>query len=353
MEGGARVLLRRARGRGLARSCGTRCFPSLSLLLLLLVHFQTSLPIRYIYPARYLRQILEDEDTVKLVGSTNIPVKIYVMLHQNSPHIPCITKKLRDVELVDPVFLWHTPIGSAIPENSVKVTTTGSLILYNFSEEMSGVYTCSLSYKHTAEEAQKIIQVKYVVYAFINPHFYYQFSARYHFVSCNSTYNISFEKKLLHILRTLLADLSCDVSSVKTECHLIKMQESGLQNELFFTFSVVPIENVTTRPDACTSSSCNPVERLDKAKDLIEKFFVQQARVLRKHFQILPEIYYIEGTLQTVWIRHCSPGYGMNALLHPNCPECCVICKPGTYNPHNGTQCLQCNSSMVYGAKKC
>ncbi|XP_020836992.1 zona pellucida-binding protein 1 isoform X4 [Phascolarctos cinereus] len=304
MEGGARVLLRRARGRGLARSCGTRCFPSLSLLLLLLVHFQTSLPIRYIYPARYLRQILEDEDTVKLVGSTNIPVKIYVMLHQNSPHIPCITKKLRDVELVDPVFLWHTPIGSAIP-------------------------------------------------AFINPHFYYQFSARYHFVSCNSTYNISFEKKLLHILRTLLADLSCDVSSVKTECHLIKMQESGLQNELFFTFSVVPIENVTTRPDACTSSSCNPVERLDKAKDLIEKFFVQQARVLRKHFQILPEIYYIEGTLQTVWIRHCSPGYGMNALLHPNCPECCVICKPGTYNPHNGTQCLQCNSSMVYGAKKC
>nr|XP_020836991.1 zona pellucida-binding protein 1 isoform X2 [Phascolarctos cinereus] len=238
-------------------------------------------------------------------------------------------------------------------ENSVKVTTTGSLILYNFSEEMSGVYTCSLSYKHTAEEAQKIIQVKYVVYAFINPHFYYQFSARYHFVSCNSTYNISFEKKLLHILRTLLADLSCDVSSVKTECHLIKMQESGLQNELFFTFSVVPIENVTTRPDACTSSSCNPVERLDKAKDLIEKFFVQQARVLRKHFQILPEIYYIEGTLQTVWIRHCSPGYGMNALLHPNCPECCVICKPGTYNPHNGTQCLQCNSSMVYGAKKC
>uniref|UniRef100_A0A4X2L952 Zona pellucida binding protein n=1 Tax=Vombatus ursinus TaxID=29139 RepID=A0A4X2L952_VOMUR len=225
MEGAARVLLRRARERRHGRSCRTQCFPSLSLLLLLFVHFQTSLSIRYIYPARYLRQILEDEDTVKLVGSTNIP------------------------------------------ENSVKVTTTGSLIFYNFSEEMSGVYTCSLSYKHTAEDAQKIIQVKYVVYAFINPDFYYQFTARYHSAPCNSIYNVSFEKKLLHILRTLLADLSCDISSVKTECHRIKMQKSGLQNELFFTFS--------------------------------------------------------------------------------------VICKPGTYNPHNGTQCLRCNSSMVYGAKKC
>ncbi|XP_027692898.1 zona pellucida-binding protein 1 isoform X3 [Vombatus ursinus] len=304
MEGAARVLLRRARERRHGRSCRTQCFPSLSLLLLLFVHFQTSLSIRYIYPARYLRQILEDEDTVKLVGSTNIPVKIYVMLHQNSPHILCVTKKLHDVELVDPVFRWHTPIGNAIP-------------------------------------------------AFINPDFYYQFTARYHSAPCNSIYNVSFEKKLLHILRTLLADLSCDISSVKTECHRIKMQKSGLQNELFFTFSVIPIENVTTRPDACTSSSCDPVERLDKAKELIEKFFAQQVVVLGKHFQILPEIYYIEGTLQTVWINHCSPGYGMNALLHPNCPECCVICKPGTYNPHNGTQCLRCNSSMVYGAKKC
>lgn len=45
--------------------------------------------------------------------------------------------------------------------------------------------------------------------------------------------------------------------------------------------------------------------------------------VLGKHAEPLPEIYYIEGTLQMVWINRCFPGYGMNLLKHPRCPECC------------------------------
>lgn len=45
--------------------------------------------------------------------------------------------------------------------------------------------------------------------------------------------------------------------------------------------------------------------------------------VSRRSSEPLPEIYYIEGTLQMVWVDRCSPGYGMNALIHPDCPECC------------------------------
>lgn len=45
--------------------------------------------------------------------------------------------------------------------------------------------------------------------------------------------------------------------------------------------------------------------------------------VSRKSSEPLPEIYYIEGTLQMVWVDRCYPGYGMNALIHPDCPECC------------------------------
>ncbi|XP_072454236.1 zona pellucida-binding protein 1 isoform X4 [Notamacropus eugenii] len=306
MEGASWVLVRRARESRLlrCRRRSSKYLPPFPLLLLLFLHLQASPSIGNFYPERYLRQVIEDPEVVKLVGSTNIPVKIYVMLHHKSPHILCVTKRLRNVELIDPTFRWHAPIGNAAP-------------------------------------------------AYSNPSFSYQFSVRYHSAPCGSIYNVSFEKKMLQILRKLVDDLSCEMKLLKSECHHVKMQRAGLQNELFFTFSVIPIENGTEEVDECTDSSCDPVERLDKAKSLIERFFIQQVEVLEERLEPLPEIYYIEGTLKTVWITHCNPGYGMNALVHPKCPDCCVICSPGSFNPRSGTHCLQCNISMVYGARKC
>ncbi|XP_059131428.1 zona pellucida-binding protein 1 isoform X3 [Peromyscus eremicus] len=318
------------------------------------------------YLARLPRSFRLIQDSLKIVGSSHFPalnliiswrlfllVSVYVMLHQKSPHVLCVTQQLRNTELVDPSFQWHGPKGKIVSENSTaQVTSTGSLIFQNFEETMSGVYTCFLEYKPTVEEVVKNLQLKYVIYAYREPHFYYQFTARYHAAPCNSIYNISFEKKLLQILSKLVLDLSCEVSLLKSECHRIKMQRAGLQNELFFTFSVSSIDtDKGTKP--CTEPNCDTSKRLSKAKNLIERFFNQQVEVLGKRVEPLPEIYYIEGTLQMVWINRCYPGYGINDLKHPRCPECCVICSPGSYNPRDGTHCLQCNSSMVYGAKAC
>ncbi|XP_051840321.1 zona pellucida-binding protein 1 isoform X2 [Antechinus flavipes] len=299
MEGASRVLLRRARESRRPRLCSRSQY-----FLLLFLHLLASPSIGYFYSEGYLRKIIEEAKVVKFVGSFTFPVKIYVMLHQKSPHILCITENLRDVELIDPSFHWHTPIDTTVP-------------------------------------------------AYVNPDFYYQFTARYHSAPCNSIYNVSFEKKLLQILSKLVVGLSCKITLSKSECHHVKMQRAGLQNELFFTFSVIPMENGTKGPDACTNSPCDPVARLNKAKNLIERFFTQQVDILEKRSEPLPEIYYIQGTLKVVWINLCRPGYGMNALIHPNCPDCCVICNPGTYNPHSGIHCLQCNSSMAYGSTKC
>ncbi|XP_035957702.1 zona pellucida-binding protein 1 isoform X2 [Halichoerus grypus] len=245
-------------------------------------------------------------------------------------------------------------VGSSnFPENSTaQVTSTGSLIFQNFEEGMSGVYTCFLEYKPTVEEIVKNLQLKYVIYAYREPHYYYQFTARYHAAPCNSIYNISFEKKLLQILSKLVLDLSCEVSLLKSECHRVKMQRAGLQNELFFTFSVSSLDT-EKGPKPCVDHSCESSKRLSKAKNLIERFFNQQVEVLGRRAEPLPEIYYIEGTLQMVWINRCFPGYGMNILKHPKCPECCVVCSPGSYNPRDGNHCLQCNSSLAFGAKAC
>ncbi|XP_040602599.1 zona pellucida-binding protein 1 isoform X5 [Mesocricetus auratus] len=202
------------------------------------------------YLARLPRSFRLTQDSLKIVGSSHFPVSVYVMLHQKSPHVLCVTQRLRNTELVDPSFQWHGPKGKIVSENTTaQVTSTGSLVFQNFEETMSGVYTCFLEYKPTVEETVKNLQLKYVIY----------------------------------------------VSSIDTE--------KG------------------SKP--CTDHNCETSKRLSKAKNLIERFFNQQVEVLGKRVEPLPEIYYIEGTLQMVWVNRCYPGYGINALKHPKCPECC------------------------------
>ncbi|XP_048195515.1 zona pellucida-binding protein 1 isoform X3 [Perognathus longimembris pacificus] len=297
------------RGWRRARVAGSWVTPAATLLLLSAFLVRSSLSVEYF--VRLPRGFRLTQETVKIVGSPNNP------------------------------------------ENSTaQVTSTGSLVFQNFDESMSGVYTCFLEYKPTVEEIVKSLELKYIVYAFREPHFYYQFTVRYHAAPCNSIYNISFEKKLLQILSKLVLDLSCEISLLKSECHRVKMQKAGLQNELFFTFSISSLDT-EKGPKPCTDHQCESSRRLSKAKTLIERFFNQQVEAIGRRSEPLPEIYYIEGTLQMVWINRCFPGYGMNVLKHPKCPECCVICSPGSYNPRDGTHCLQCNSSLVYGAKAC
>ncbi|KAM6410646.1 zona pellucida-binding protein 1 [Pluvialis apricaria] len=289
-------------------------------------------------------------------------VKVYVKLNHNSPRILCLTSHLRNLELIDPKFQWNGPGGGLSSENSsVEISPTGTLILRNFN--LSGVYTCSIFYKLTAMQPDKNLLIKYLIYgssssstffpaAYADPKNYYEFTARYHAAPCNSSHNAYFEKILLWILNKLVAELSCGVTLIKAECHHVKMQRGGLENEIFFTFSVASL-NREKYNRLCEESACDASHRLNKAKHVIERFFKEQVEVNRRSSEPLPEIYYIEGTLQMVLVGRCYPGYGINALTHPDCPECCVACSPGSYNPSNGIHCLRCDSSLIYGATKC
>nr|XP_003222344.1 PREDICTED: zona pellucida-binding protein 1 isoform X1 [Anolis carolinensis] len=300
--------------RGRERHAGSSralCGPALLLVLV----FQ-GLPSVY-------SSIHQDPNGLKVVGSTNLPVKVYVRLNHNSPRILCVTNRLRNLEMIDPIFQWHGPGGHLVTENSsVKITPTGTLLFRNFKHEMSGVYTCSLVFKPTTEQEGKSYLMKYIIYAFSDPSFYYEFTVRYHSTSCNNIHNISFGKNLLRGLSKLVSELTCEVSLRKSECHHVKMQRGGMQNEIFFTFTVSSLDAEKSK-SACQNTLCDVSRRLRKAKDLIEHYFSQQVEVIGKRKGLLPETYYIEGTLQLVWVKHCLPGYGINALLHPDCPNCC------------------------------
>ncbi|XP_061446414.1 zona pellucida-binding protein 1 isoform X5 [Rhineura floridana] len=201
-----------------------------------------------------------DPSGLKVVGSTNLPVKVYVRLNHNSPRILCVTNRLRNSELIDPIFQWHGPGGDLVTENqTVKITPTGTLLFRHFKHDMSGVYTCSLVFKPTTEQDEKSYLIKYVIYAYSDPNFYYEFTARYHAAPCSSIYNTSFEKKLLQILAKLVVELSCEVVLRKSECHHVKMQRAGLQNEIFFTFT-----DAEKGKSVCQKSACDVTRRLRK-----------------------------------------------------------------------------------------
>ncbi|KYO42780.1 zona pellucida-binding protein 1 isoform B [Alligator mississippiensis] len=213
---------------------------------------------------RFSRSINEKSKDMKIVGSTTFPVKVYVKLNHDSPRILCVTNRLRVSELIDPIFQWHGPNGDMVAENSsVKITPTGTLIFRHFKYDMSGVYTCSIVYKPTAEQSEKNYLIKYVIYAYSDPDYYYEFTARYHSAPCNSIYNVSFEKKLLQILAKLVAELSCEVTLVQSECHHVKMQKAGLQNEIFFTFRVSSFEENKPK-NRCQKNTCDKTKRLNK-----------------------------------------------------------------------------------------
>ncbi|XP_078541959.1 zona pellucida-binding protein 1 [Lissotriton helveticus] len=301
-------------------------------------------------------ETLQVDDTTqptsaKVVGLSNQPAKVYVKLNHNTPHVLCLTQRLRDAELTDPQYQWRGPSGQNLPDSSnVVITPTGTLIVRHFKEEMSGTYTCTLHYSTAVKQYEKKFTLKYIIYAYTEPNFYYEFSVRYHAAPCQSAYNMSFEKKLLELLKKLIAELTCEIILLKAECHHIKMQRAGLQNEVFFLFSVFALDS----PDeVICSSNCAAMDRLNKAKELIEAFFEKQSESLEESKVLLPDIYYIAGTLHMIWVNRCFPGYGMDPKFHPGCPNCCVICSPGTYNPQDGVHCLACNTSAIYGAKKC
>ncbi|XP_029445613.1 zona pellucida-binding protein 1 [Rhinatrema bivittatum] len=294
----------------------------------------------------------EPKTTKKVVGSSIAPAKVYVKLNHNTPHVLCLTQRLRDAELTDPKYQWHGPEGQSLPDSSnVVVTPTGTLIIRHFKEEMSGMYTCSLQFATTVRQYQRKYFLKYFFYAYTDPNFFYELSVRYHSAPCQSIYNISFEKILLGILKKLVSQEFCEVLMLKAECHQVKKQRAGLHNEIFFLFSVFAVD---TPEDVICAESCAAEDRLNKAKQLIERFFEKQAERLKEQINFtLPEIYFIQGTLHIVWVNRCFPGFGMDSKLHPDCLNCCVICSPGTYNPQDGVHCLPCNSSSIYGAKKC
>uniref|UniRef100_H0V168 Zona pellucida binding protein 2 n=1 Tax=Cavia porcellus TaxID=10141 RepID=H0V168_CAVPO len=287
-------------------------------------------------------------------------MKIYVKLHQNSPILVCMDSHRASEETVDPTYLWIGPNEKMLTGNKqFNITETGTLIVKDFLELLSGLYTCTLSYKtikaETQEETIEKKRYDFMVFAYREPDYSYQMAVRFTTKSCVGTYNNQLFRLLRKILNNLISDLSCHVIEASYKCHVVEIPENDLMHELFIAFQVNPF--APGWRDACGGSvDCEDVtnQNILKARDRIEEFFRSQASISSHRFnKTVPAIHFVDHSFHVVRIDSCRPGFGKNEGLHSNCASCCVVCSPGTFSPDVDVTCQICISVHIYGAKSC
>ncbi|XP_012893259.1 PREDICTED: zona pellucida-binding protein 2 isoform X1 [Dipodomys ordii] len=263
-------------------------------------------------------------------------------------------------ETVDPTYLWIGPNEKALTGNNrISVTNTGQLMVKDFLEALSGLYTCTLSYKTIKAETQEetIIKKRYdfMIFAYREPDYSYQMALRFTTKSCIGRFNDLLFRVLKKILDNLISDLSCHVIEPSYKCHLVKVPDRGLINELFIAFQVNPF--APGWKTACNVSvDCEDItnHNILQARDRIEEFFRSQANILSHHInRSVPAMHFVDHSFQVVRMDSCRPGFGKNEGLHSNCASCCVVCSPGTFSPDVDVTCQICISVHSYGAKSC
>ncbi|KAM8818894.1 zona pellucida-binding protein 2 [Rhynchonycteris naso] len=295
-----------------------------------------------------------------IYGKAAHTVTIYVELHHNSPFLVCMDAKRAEEETVDPTYFWIGPNEHPLTGNyRVNITQTGKLMVKDFLEPLSGLYTCTLSYKTVKVQTQeeKIVKEKYdfMMFAYREPDYSYHMALRFITKACVGRYNEQLFRVLKKILNNLISDLSCHVIKASYKCHFVKVPKQGLIHELFITFQVNSY--VPPWKGACNDTvDCEDItnHNILQARDRISEFFRNQARILyHNNNKTLPAMRFVDHSLQMERMDSCRPGFGKNEGLHSNCATCCVVCVPGTFSPDSNVTCQTCVSIHTYGAKFC
>nr|XP_033773295.1 zona pellucida-binding protein 2 isoform X2 [Geotrypetes seraphini] len=297
-----------------------------------------------------------------IYGKLNEKVNVYVKMYKSSPFLACLDESLSQEEIIDPFFLWIGPDGRNLKgQNYVNVTETGKLRINTFRKSMSGPYSCTLSYKrmkdNLQEEKEAFKTYKFMLFAYRDPDYIFQVSARFSTQACNTLEDDQYLEELKKVIEDLIFSLHCELTDEFLKCHVIKVPKHGLQNVLFTSFKVNPFapgwETVCRNLTIDCGDETN--SRILQARDRIEEFFLKQTYAQKKEFNLVPPINYVEKSLQISHDDKCRPGFGKDEFTHAECLDCCVVCGPGTYNSNNDVHCRVCSSIQIkyYGATAC
>ncbi|XP_071967587.1 zona pellucida-binding protein 2 isoform X6 [Engystomops pustulosus] len=235
-------------------------------------------------------------------------VTVYVKMLKDSPFLACMDLDIAYKKIIDPTFFWVGPDGRDLR-------------------------------------------------AYLEPDYMYQINARFTALPCSDLANARFALTLLSMIGEVITGLNCHLKNKYHKCHVTKAPKHSLQHELFVAFKVSPFSRGWDKECSISSYYCQKETniRMEKAKTFIVEFFRMQSLVLKEEFVNIPEINYIEHSLDIIRVDICRPGFGKNEVTHRDCPGCCVVCDPGTYSSDSSTRCEVCKDIEItsYGATDC
>ncbi|XP_066485348.1 zona pellucida-binding protein 2 [Tiliqua scincoides] len=296
-----------------------------------------------------------------IYGDTSHEVNTYVKVHTNSPYLLCMDLALSQSEIIDPHYIWIGPDGQNLKAKTyVNLTTTGKLMLLNFKENMSGSYTCTISYRairaDMQAELQKFKTYKFMIYAYREPDYSYRISVHFTTKECSLAANKNFFEELMKVLNHMISYLACHIIQQSFKCYSVKRPQESLTDELFIIFQVNPFgPGWKTKCQRLTDCEDMNNNRVEKAQWFIREFFSKQQDILAQDFKTIPAIHYVANSFQVTRLDSCHQGFGKNNLIHSECANCCVACDPGTYSSNNDVVCQTCTNIRIkqYGATSC
>ncbi|KAJ6660620.1 hypothetical protein lerEdw1_017617 [Lerista edwardsae] len=304
------------------------------------------------------RSVKED----RIYGDTNHKVDVYVKVHKNSPPLLCMDLALSQSEVIDPHFIWIGPDGHTLKgKNYVNLTAAGQLTLLNFRENMSGSYTCTISYRAIRADMQADLQIfttyKFMLYAYRDPAHTYRICVHFTTKGCGLASNEDFFNELMKALNNMVSHLACHIVESSYKCYSVKRPHQSLNDELFIIFQVNPFGPGWNTKCFMLNDDCEDVNnnRIQKARWIIGEFFDKQQDTLSQDFENIPAIHYVDHSFQATRLDSCHPGFGKNKLIHNDCANCCVACEPGTYSSSKDVICQPCTNIRIkqYGATSC
>ncbi|NXC45124.1 ZPBP2 protein, partial [Penelope pileata] len=277
-----------------------------------------------------------------------------VFIHMDSSwySLPCSTLEM---EVAKPTYHW---VWDRMDPKFLSVTEDGHLLFQHFQASDSGNYSCTISYMKHGLTVSQTFHYSVLGYHVLGG---LETLLLFHSKLCEDEWTKMLLWDLQEKLKQLEIKEHCKIQPKTTSCFPSidnPFDEFVLQVHLEVSFFGPNWDEHCKPQDAEVDAGCYrrtlPSRPRPQVQLALAKFFKEH-----KSFHITgPDksiIIFTNVFIGFLEIKQCSMGYGQTKQLR-RCPECCIVCPPGTFSLPTNRQCSPCpvgTYSLSYGKGLC